>query len=173
MNITENLEIGNREFGKFEEFVSGVYREMMRARCEIVRQALEGLDAELMKKRDKQRFRSKGPRKTCIKTIMGEVEYQRQVYVDQAAAEGTHCVYLLDSALGIEKVGLMSTEVCQLAATSICESTYRATARATNSGQQQPCLRLSVAGLNPSPRGCARPPETISDHSTSPKNHRN
>ena len=73
MNITVNLEICNREFEKFEEFVSGVYREMMRAGCEIVRQALEGLDAELMKKRDKQRFRSKGPRKTCIKTIMGEV----------------------------------------------------------------------------------------------------
>ncbi len=45
--------------------------------------------------------------------------------------------------------------------------------RATNSGQQQPCLRLPLAGLNPSPRGCARLPETISDYSTSPKNYRN
>ena len=145
MNITVNLEICNREFEKFEEFVSGIYREMMRAGCEIVRQALEGLDAELMKKRDKQRFRSKGPRKTCIKTIMGEVEYQRQVYVDQVAAERTHCVYLLDSALGIEKVGLMSTEVCQLAATGICESTYRATAKMIS---QTTGLRISHQGVH-------------------------
>ena len=129
MNITVNLEICNREFEFFGEFVSGVYREMMQVGCEIVRQALEGLDAELMKERDRKRFRSKGSRKTCIKTIMGEVEYQRQVYVDQAAAEGMRCVYLLDEVLGIEKVGLISSEVCQLAATGICESTYRATAK--------------------------------------------
>lgn len=129
MNITVNLEICNREFDNFGEFVSDIYRKVMQAGCEIVRQTLEGLDAELMKERDKKRYRSKGLRKTCIKTVMGEVEYQRQVYVDQAAAEGTHCVYLLDTALGIEKVGLMSADVCQLAATGVCESTYRATAK--------------------------------------------
>ncbi len=57
---------------------------------------------------------SKGLRKTSMKTIMGEVEYQRQVYVDQAATEGTHCAYLLDAALGVEKAGLVSAGACQL-----------------------------------------------------------
>lgn len=145
MNITVNLEICNREIEDFVGLVVTVHQEVLRIGREILRQVLEGTDAEIMRQRDKTRFRSKGPRKTCIKTILGEVEYQRQVYVDQAAVEGKHSVYLLDSMLGIEKTGLVSAEVCKLVAMGICESTYRATAKTIS---ETTGLRISHQGVH-------------------------
>ena len=52
--------------------------------CKLAAEALanylQTLDRELMKVRDKALLRHKGHRKTCIKTLMGEVEYSRAVY---------------------------------------------------------------------------------------------
>lgn len=52
--------------------------------CKLAAEALanylQTLDRELMKVRDKVLLRHKGHRKTCIKTLMGEVEYSRAVY---------------------------------------------------------------------------------------------
>lgn len=47
---------------------------------EITRIMLESYDKELSEERDKKVYRSKGSRKTTIKTVYGEVEYRRRVY---------------------------------------------------------------------------------------------
>lgn len=130
MNITVNLEICNSKIENFENFVSMVYQSVLKMGQEIVAQTLEKMDEALKKERDRKRFRCKGPRKTCVKTIMGPVEYQRQVYLDTTAVERKQYVYLLDEALNISRVGLFSTDLCRQVASLICETNYRGTARA-------------------------------------------
>lgn len=130
MNITLNLENCNSEITDFENFVSSVYQSVLKLGRDIVSQTLEKMDDTLKSKRDRKRFRCKGFRKTCIKTFMGPVEFQRRVYLDMAAVETKQSVYLLDEALNINRVGLFSMDVCRQAANLICETTYRGTARA-------------------------------------------
>ena len=59
--------------------IKSLEKEIYDYACKLAAKAfsnfLEALDFELMKNRDKGLFRNKGTRKTCIKTLMGEVEY--------------------------------------------------------------------------------------------------
>lgn len=128
MTITLTVEIGKSEVKNFSGLVREIYRIVLGVGRELLKTALEQLDDEVLAGRDTARYRCKGFQKTCIKTIMGAVEYKRRVYVDEAAVEGKHCVYLLDQELEMDKVGLVSEEVCQIAATAVCETTYRGAA---------------------------------------------
>ena len=77
--------------------------------CKLAAEAfanyLEALDQELMKSRDKGLLRHKGHRKTCIKTLMGEVEYSRAVYQVMDNECEKKFVYLLDEYVGFENIG--------------------------------------------------------------------
>ena len=127
---------GRRTQREIFEIALGVGRQLMQ-------QALEKLDDELLAERDVSRYRNKGLQQTCIKTKLGAVEYKRRVYVDNAAAESVRCVHLLDEALDMDKVGLVSAEVCQIAATAVCETSYRGAAE----------LISETTGLNISAQG--------------------
>ena len=130
MTITVEVGFGKKEIHSFEELVSSAYELAMSFGREIVSRALETRDQELMQARDKRRYRSKGKQQTSIKTKLGAIEYSRNVYVDNAVSDGIKCVHLLDEELGIEKIGLIAREVCEIAADAACESTFRAAARA-------------------------------------------
>ena len=129
MNITVNLEIDKREIENFQELERTIYRAVLRLGREITAKALESLDDALLESRDASRYRCKGFQGTCAKTIMGAVEYKRRVYLDNAAVEGPHCVHLLDEVLDMKKIGLVTEDVCKLAATAACETSYRAAAK--------------------------------------------
>ena len=94
---------------------------------------LETRDLQIMAERDASRYRCKGTRKTCAKTLMGEVDYSRRVYQDEAEVDEESgrkkSVYLLDEEVKIKKIGNVSENVCNLVANAICECSYRATAR--------------------------------------------
>lgn len=144
MNITLNVEISNKDVKNFPELVKEIYGIAMSIGRELLKQALEQLDADLLAERDTQRYRCKGLRKTCIKTLLGTVEYRRRVYVDAAASECKRCVHLLDEALGIDKIGLVSSEVCQIAATAVTETTYRDAANLITDLTGQPMTHQGV-----------------------------
>ena len=129
MTITVNLDLGKREIENFQEFEKTIYRTVLQFGREIAANALESMDELLLSSRDVSRFRCKGFQKTCIKTIMGPVEFKRRVYLDNAAVEGPHCVHLLDEALELNQIGLVTENVCKLATTAACETTYRAAAK--------------------------------------------
>lgn len=129
MNITLNIEISNKEINNFGELEREIFEIALGVGRQIMQQALEKLDDELLAGRDATRYRNKGFQQTCIKTKLGAVEYKRRVYVDNAAPESVRCVHLLDEALAIDKVGLVSAKVCQIAATAVCETTYRGAAK--------------------------------------------
>lgn len=125
MTISLTVEISNKEIKDFSSLVKEIYRISLGIGREVLQTALEQLDNELLTSRDTNRYRCKGFQKTSIKTLLGVVEYKRRVYVDAAAVESKRCVHLLDEELEIDKVGLISSEVCQIAATAACETSYR------------------------------------------------
>lgn len=86
MTITVPVEIDNTEFRNFAELEQGVYHAAMKFGRGLIQHVLETRDLQLHSERDATRYRNKGLRKTCIKTIMGEVEVNRRVYQDCCAA---------------------------------------------------------------------------------------
>lgn len=117
--------MGNSQFTNFNELFREIFEICLQIGRDMLRDALSQLDDALMASRDTERYRCKGYRKTCIKTLLGAVEYKRRVYEDMAAVESTKYVYLLDEELNIDRIGLLSSDVCQLAATAVCETSYR------------------------------------------------
>lgn len=129
ITITVEAKLGKGKNDTFGEFVARVYEMAMQLGRELVSQALETRDTELMKLRDRKRYRCKGKQQTSIKTRLGVIEFRRNVYVDNSVADGIKCVYLLDEELGIERIGQMSKEVCETVGELVCESSYRAAAK--------------------------------------------
>ena len=95
---------------------------------EITRIMLESYDAELAEERDKQQYRNKGKRTTTIKTVYGEVTYARRVYQTRLEDGRTAHVYLLDEAMHMDKIGLISMNLAEKIAMTVTESPYRVTA---------------------------------------------
>ena len=129
MMITLEMEFGKENLGDFESFLNHVKEKVLEAGRKIVTEALKEIDDEIFRNRDKSRFRSKGKRKTCVKTWFGAVEYERQVYADLADPEHKHYVYLLDDELSIHEVGCVSRDVCKMAAQTVVNGSYRKAAK--------------------------------------------
>ena len=129
MMITLSEEESNRQFVNFSEMERNILDIVMQAGRELIRQTLEQMDVQILESRDKVRYRSKGLRSTSVVTRVGTVEYSRRVYVDmQAEDDKKHCVFLLDEALAMKKIGRMSEEVCTEIAERVCENSFRSSA---------------------------------------------
>ncbi len=61
---------------KFNDLEKKVFKFVCHFGCLILKLLIESYDRKLMKARDKSKYRHKGLRKNTIKTIMGEIEYQ-------------------------------------------------------------------------------------------------
>ena len=148
MTITVPVEIDNIGIRNFADAEQKIYAFAMTIGREILRQMLEMRDRQLLARRDTGRYRCKGLRKTCIRTVMGEVEYERRVYQDMmnidAESGRVKSVYLLDEELKVDKIGNISAGVCKLIANSICESSYRAAAKQI-SDQTGECISVQGA----------------------------
>lgn len=93
--------------------------------CFIIKYILESRDKKLMKARDSKKFRHKGYKNNCIKTIMGEVEYKRAVYLFEEDGEKKY-VYLLDENMKIETIGKVSVNLAEKAlAVAVNTTSYR------------------------------------------------
>lgn len=123
MNILTENEINIKSLEKY------FYDCGCRLAAEAFANYLESLDQELMKSRDKELLRHKGQRKTCIKTLMGEVEYSRAVYQVMDNECEKKFVYLLDEYVGFEKIGFISANLVERIADNICETSYGQTAK--------------------------------------------
>ncbi len=82
-----------------------------------------------MEGRGKKKYRNKDARQATIKTVYGEVTYQRTVY-EVTEEDGTRrFIYLLDETLELDHVGLISTNMAELLVKGITELSYRECAR--------------------------------------------
>ena len=117
----------------FKELEQKVFKYVCELGCEITRMILESYDDELAASRDTKQYRDKGGRKTSIKTVYGDVEYWRRVYrTTLEDGERAH-VYLLDQAMQMDKIGLISTNLAEKMAMTVTECPYRVTADAISS----------------------------------------
>ena len=118
MNITEN----QVEFKGLEE---KVFKYVCKCGREIIKEILESYDEELRESRDKKEYRNKGKRRRTIKTVMGEVEFERNVYEAITEEGEKRYEYLLDKELGLSRSGFFSGLMSELIAKRCCESSYR------------------------------------------------
>ena len=112
----------------FKELEKNIYSYVCELAKEITQSVLESYDKELADSRNTKLYRSKGKRKTSIKTVYGEVEYSRNVYrTENKDGQAAH-IYLLDQAMNMDKIGLISTNLAEKIALTVTESPYRVTA---------------------------------------------
>lgn len=112
----------------FKELEQKIFAYVCELGREITRSMLESYDKELAEERDKKIYRSKGSRQTTIKTVYGEVEYRRRVYQTKTAEGQNAHVFLLDQAMQMDKIGLISTNLAEKIALTVTEAPYRVTA---------------------------------------------
>ena len=112
----------------FKDLEQKIFAYVCELGREITQILLESYDKELAKGRDKKAYREKGSRGTSIKTVYGEVEYSRRVYRTKTEDGRTAHVFLLDQAMKMDKIGLISTNLAEKIALTVTESPYRTTA---------------------------------------------
>lgn len=112
----------------FKELEQKIFAYVCELGREITRIMLESYDRELAEGRDKKAYRGKGSRRTTIKTVYGEVEYRRRVYQTKTENGQIAHVFLLDQAMRMDKIGLISTNLAEKIALTVTESPYRTTA---------------------------------------------
>jgi hypothetical protein len=121
---------------KTEIDINTLETEIYRYCCELGREILKTiitrLDNKLMLERDRGEYRHKGNRGTVLKTIMGEVEYERTIYEHKGENGTKNYVYLLDEALGFNTIGFVSDMLAERIAETSCEMSYRETAQAVS-----------------------------------------
>lgn len=116
----------------FKEIERITQKHFNKLGCERLKEVLETWDANLMESRDKTKYRHHGRVKTVIKTVMGEVEYERVEYQILDGDGKTRYVYLLDEAMGETGVGYFSELLSEQIVQACCESSYRNAARAVS-----------------------------------------
>ena len=109
----------------FNELEQNIFRFVCGIAQDMTRSILEDYDDELTRERDKKANRDKGKRKTSIKTVYGDVSYERRVYLKKADDGTVSHVFLLDEAIGMDRIGLISTNLAQIIAMSVTENPYR------------------------------------------------
>lgn len=109
----------------FKELEKNIYGWICEIGRQFTKEFLERYDRMLMQERDKKKYRNKGTRQTTIKTIYGEVTYQRVVYEVTEEDGLKRFVYLLDETLELANVGLISTNMAELLVKGITELSYR------------------------------------------------
>ena len=106
-----------------------VERKFYEIGCEIakimMKEFLEGLDVDLAQNRDKKELRHKGKRKRALKTLMGEVEIERNLYRRENDKGEIEHIHLLDQELGFETIGTVSPNLAEKILDQICEMPYR------------------------------------------------
>ncbi len=117
----------------FKTLEQKIYKYICAYGAELTRIQLENYDEELARGRDKKVYRDKGKRSTTVKTVYGEVCYSRRVYEKRQEGEKKEYVYLLDEAMQMEKIGLLSTNLAEKIAMTAAESSYRVTAETISS----------------------------------------
>lgn len=94
---------------EFYELEKKVYNLVCQLGCTILQNILESQDKKLMENRDKKLYRHKGYKKNTIKTVMGEVEYKRAIYLKEK-----NYVFLLDNEINIDTIGKFSSNLVEI-----------------------------------------------------------
>jgi hypothetical protein len=112
----------------FKSLEKIIYQHVCESACKELENILEQLDIRLMNERDTSIYRNKGEKHTCIKTIMGNVEFDRRVYEYKNENGKKACKYLLDEYLEMDTFGHMSVNLIENIISNAAEVSFRKTA---------------------------------------------
>lgn len=115
----------NEERITFKEFEQKTFRMICQWGQEFTKEFLEKYDLYLMENRDKKAYRHKGLKRTSIKTVYGDVHYERRLYKTTREDGTEEFVFLLDEQLKISSVGLISENMAEQMVSAITEMSYR------------------------------------------------
>lgn len=158
MSISEKKEENKIDIREIER---KIYVSILAAGRASMTAWLEELDDTLAATRDKRQYRDKGKRSTVLKTIMGEVEYSRRVYVTGEESGQKKHVFLLDEKLEQNTPGQISTVLSEIVTTAACESTYRETARQVSELTGQPISHQTAWSITQEAGGRVRAREEV------------
>lgn len=128
---------------KFIELEKRIYKLVCELGCEIIKQILENQDKEIMIQRDKKEYRHKGYRTNTIKTVMGEIEYTRAIYLHNGKYE-----YLLDNTIAIETIGKISSNLAEIMLKTVVNTTsYRKGAKDIQNTTNETISHQALNGL--------------------------
>lgn len=138
MNIPVNPQIIKDFCVKFSEkdfewLEQEVFRSVMELGRLIMKECLESLDVVLMSMSDTKVYRNKGFRKTTIKTLLGEVEYMRRMYLYLEEENQKKYVYLLDEYMNLDKIGFISSTLSRLIVNGTTQNHFRNAAESISS----------------------------------------
>ena len=119
----------NEKSVTFKDIEKEIFDLVCEAGRELTKEVLEGHDRHLHETRDRAKFRDKGCRRTTIKTVYGEVTYDRHVYQTCDEYGIKHCTYLLDEDLNLNRIGLISENYVEILISAITETSYRNSAK--------------------------------------------
>ncbi|WP_160693478.1 ISLre2 family transposase [Clostridium sp. C2-6-12] len=113
----------------FKELERRIYKYVCDEACNALKNILESLDEKLLNERDSSVYRNKGRKKTCLRTIMGNVEYYRRIYQFKLedGKKATKC--LLDEYLGMDTIGNVSINLVETILTNVTEVSFRKTSK--------------------------------------------
>lgn len=112
----------------FKELEKKIYKYACNEACKALKEILEVLDEKLMNERDTKVYRNKGRKQTCLRTIMGDVEYSRRIYEFNLEDGKKATKYLLDEYLGMDTIGNVSINLVETILTNVSELSFRKTA---------------------------------------------
>ena len=112
----------------FKDLERKIYKYACDEACKALKEILEALDEKLHNERDSKVYRNKGRKQTCLRTIMGDVEYSRRVYEFKLENGKKATKYLLDEYLGMDTVGNVSINLAEMILTNVSELSFRKTA---------------------------------------------
>lgn len=110
---------------EFSELEKTIFTLVCELGCNILKDILENQDKILMENRDKKTYRHKGYRINCIKTLMGDIEYKRAIYLVDNGKQKTH-IFLLDQQTNINCIGKISANLAEKMLKTVTETiSYR------------------------------------------------
>lgn len=112
----------------FKDLERKIYKYVCNEACKALTEILEVLDEKLMNERDTKIYRNKGRKQTCLRTIMGNVEYSRRIYEFKLEDGKKATKYLLDEYLGMDTIGNISINLVETILTNVSELSFRKTA---------------------------------------------
>lgn len=124
--LDKMISINHIDFNKLEKNIYDIGCEYAR---NLMKEILMVIDQEISLSRDRKKYRHKGKRKTTIKTLMGEVEFERAVYKTKGENGEPQHIYLLDKIINLETFGKASANLAHKIAENACISSYRNTAK--------------------------------------------
>jgi len=129
----------------FKELEEKIFHSVCEIAQSITGAVLKSYDTHLMDNRDKSAYRHKGRRKTTIKTLFGEVEYERTLYLYTDENGIRRHVFLLDEMLELDdNVGMISENYAEKLVMGITTKSYRACAEEISGSTGQSISAMGV-----------------------------